>query len=194
MELDEMKKIWDEQTQQPLYVIDEKALHSLIQPKMSGEHRLAGMREWSTILFYLGAVGLMLGFDHFHPFQRLEHIFVYLLAAWMFGTVVYVVVIRIRRIKASHRFDRSISGDLDYAICAVDYQMRLGLVIACNFLPLGMIMLFFSWGIGRLFMAAVAIILVSGILTFYVERKNYRASKGRKHALQLLKTKLESES
>lgn len=194
MEFDEIKKIWDAQTNQPLYAIDEKALHNRIQSKMSGERRLAHMREWSTILFYLGAVGLMLGFSRFNLFKPGAKIFVYLSAAWMVGTVVYVVISRTRRIKASRRFDRSIRGDLDNAICLMGHQMRLGVVIACNFLPLGVLSIFFSWETGVLFMACVAVILVSGILTFYVERKVYRASKGRRHALQVLKGKLESDS
>src|SRR4051812_1101237 len=33
MEFDEMKKIWDAQNNQPLYVIDEKGLHNRIQSK-----------------------------------------------------------------------------------------------------------------------------------------------------------------
>jgi hypothetical protein len=192
MEFDEMKKIWDAQTNQPLYVIDEKALHNRIQSKMSGEFRLASMREWSTILFYLGAVGLMLGFNHFIHLKPGASIFVYLLAAWMFGTVVFIVVSRTRRIEASRRFDRSIHGDLDYAIWLAGYQMRLSLVIGFNFLPIGVILILFSWEVGGLFMACVVVILVSAILTFYVERKGYRASKSRKHALQVLKGKLES--
>lgn len=193
MEFDEIKKIWDAQTNEPLYVIDEKALHNRIHSKMSGELRFANLREWSTILFYLGAVGLMLGFNHI-SFKPGANIFMFL-AAWMFGTVVYIVVSRIRRIKASRRFDRSIRGDLDYAIWLISYQMRLGLVIAFNFLPIGALSIVSSWGAARgLFMACVAVILVSGILTFYVERKGYRASKRRKHALQVLKEKLESSS
>lgn len=194
MEFDEMKKIWDAQTNQPLYVIDEKALHNRIHSKMSVELRLASMREWSTILFYLGAVGLMLGVSRFNRLKPGANIFLYLMAAWMFGTVVYMVASRIRRIKASRRFDRSIRGDLDNAISLAGYQMRLGLVIAFNFLPLGAIMILFSWEVGRLFMVCVGVILVSAALTFIVERKGYRASKRRKHALQVLKEKLESNS
>ena len=194
MEFDEMKKIWDTQTNQPLYVIDEKALHNRIRSHMRGERRLAGRREWSTILFYLGAVGLMLGVDYFHPFQRGANMFVYLLAAWMFTTVVYMAVSRTRRIRAGRRFDRSIRGDLDYAISLAAYQMRLSLVIGCNFLPLGAITILFAWEIGGLFLASVSVISLSGILTYFIERKGYRASKRRKHALQKLKGKLESGS
>lgn len=193
MEFDEMKKIWDAQTNQALYVIDEKALHHLIRSKMGGERRLASGREWSTILFYLGTVGLMLGFSQLNLFKPGAKVFVYLTAAWLFGVVVYVVVSRARRIKASRRFDRSMHGDLDYAINLAGYQMRFGPVIGWNFLPLGVLLILFGWETGRLFWVCVAVILVSGILTFYVERKVYRATKRRKHALQILKGKLESE-
>ena len=197
MEFDEIKKIWDTQTNEPLYVIDEKALPNRIQSDRNGERRLANMREWSTILFYLGTVGLMLGFDHFIPIKQGANIIVYLTAAWMFGTVVYMLVSRTRRIKASRRFDRSISGDLDHAIWLAGYQMRLSLVIGGNFLPLGALSILFSWevgGLGGIFMLGVVIILVAGILTFYIERKGYRASKRRKHTLQEIKENLESDS
>jgi hypothetical protein len=194
MEFDEMKRIWDAQTDQPLYVIDEKALHLCIQSELGGERRLAGGREWSTILFYLGAVGLMLFFGRLNHVKPGANIFAYLLAAWMFGTVVYIVVSRTRRLKAGRRFDRSIRGDLNYAIWLAGYQMRLGLVIGFNFVPLGSFAILFGWEIGRLFMACAGVILVSGTLTFFIERKGFRASQKRKQALQVLKGKLESGS
>src|SRR5690349_6966310 len=46
MEFDEIKKIWDAQNNQPLYVIDEKALHNRIQSKMKGVLLRANANEW----------------------------------------------------------------------------------------------------------------------------------------------------
>ena len=45
MEFDEIKKIWDAQNNQPLYVIDEKALHNRIQSKMNVKH-LTNISDW----------------------------------------------------------------------------------------------------------------------------------------------------
>jgi len=188
MEFDEMKKIWDAQNNQPLYVIDEKALHNRIQSKMNGQLRLTNMSEWSVILNYLGAGGILLGLNSFKPGANL---FMYLEAAWMFAIVVYIVISRIHRIKASRQFDRSIHGDLDHAISLAGYRMRLSRIIYWNLLPMGAIMIFSGWEAGKLIKAS-AVILVSYALAFYVGRKEHRASKSRKRELQVLKEKLET--
>jgi len=79
MEFDEMKKIWDAQNNQPLYVIDEKALHSRIQSKMNTLLRFTSISEWMLILINLGTGGILLGFNRLKPWTN---IFLYLEAAW----------------------------------------------------------------------------------------------------------------
>ena len=188
MEFDEMKKIWDAQNNQPLYVLDEKALHNRVQSKMSTVLRLTNISEWSLIMIYLGAGGILIGLN---PFQRGANIFIYLEAVWMFAIVAYFVVSHIRRIKASRQFDRSIHGDLDHAISLASYQMRLSQIIRWNLLPMGAIMIFSGWEAGKLFRVS-AVILVSYTLAFYVTSKGLRANKRRKRELQVLKEKLET--
>ena len=190
MEFDEMKKIWDAQNNQPLYVLDEKALHNRVQSKMSTVLRLTNISEWSLIMIYLGAGGILIGLN---PFQRGANIFIYLEAVWMFAIVAYFVVSHIRRIKASRQFDRSIHGDLDHAISLASYQMRLSQIIRWNLLPMGAIMIFSGWEAGKLFRVS-AVILVSYTLAFYVTSKGLRANKRRKRELQVLKEKLENSS
>jgi hypothetical protein len=188
MEFDEMKKIWDEQNNQPLYVIDEKTLHNRIQSKMNAFLHLTGISEWLLIIINLGAGGILVGLN---PFKPGANIFLYLEAAWMFAIVVYLVVIRIRRIKASRRFDRSIHGDLNHAISLAGYQMRLSQIIRLNLFPMGAIMIFSGWEAGKLFKVS-AVILISYTLAFYVSSKGYRMNKRRKRELQVLKGKLET--
>src|SRR5258708_3523845 len=89
MEFDEMKKIWDAQNNQPLYVIDEKALHNRIQSKMNTVLRLTNISEWSLIMIYLVAGGILIGLN---PFKPEANIFLYLEAIWMFAVDVYFVV------------------------------------------------------------------------------------------------------
>ena len=190
MEFDEMKKIWDAQNNQPLYVIDEKALHNRIQAKMNGALHFANINEWFSIFVYLGAGGLLLGLN---PFKPGANIFMYLESAWMFATVVYVVVSRIRRIKASRRFDRSIRGDLDHAISLAGYQVRLSQIMCWNVLPIGVIMIFSGWEAGKLIKVS-AVILVSFVLAFFVGIKGDRVNKRRKRELQVLKDKLETDN
>jgi len=188
MEFDEMKKIWDAQNNQPLYVIDEKALHNRIQSKMNTVVRLTNIGDWLLIVIFFGTGIVLLGSN---PFKPGANIFLYLEAAWMFAIVVYLVVSRIRRIKASRQFDRSIHGDLNHAISLASYQMRLSQIIRWNFLPMGAIMIFSGWEAGKLLRVSV-VILVSYSLAFYVTSKGYLANKRRKRALQVLKEKLET--
>ena len=191
MEFDEMKKIWDAQNNQPLYVIDEKALRNRLQRERHSV--LTNISEWILIISYLGVVTVLVGFNLF--VLPKANIFLYLEAAWMFSTVVVLVVIHIRRIKAGRRFDRSIHGDLDHGIHLINYQMRISQITRWNLLPMGAIMiLFISGWEARKLLEISAVILVLYTLTFYASSKGLRANKKRKRALQVLKEKLESSS
>jgi hypothetical protein len=188
MELDEIKKIWDAQNNQPLYVIDEKALHNRIQSKMNTLLRFTGISEWMLILINLSTGGILLGFNRLKPGTD---IFLSVEAGWMFVLAVYLVSHHIRRVKAGRRFDRSIHGDLNHAISIANYQMRLSQIVRWNMLPMGAIMIFSGWEAGKL-LSVGAVILVSYTLAFYVAGKGYRANKRRKRELQALKAKLET--
>jgi hypothetical protein len=186
MEFDELKKIWDAQNDQPLYIIDEKALHHRIQSKMNSVLHIANINEWSQIMINLGAGSILLGLNLLKPGAN---IFMYLETAWMFATVGYIVVSRIRRVKASRQFDRSIHGDLDHAISLASYQLRLSQLILWNLLPMGAIMIFSGWEAGKFFRVS-AVILVSYVLALFVGRKGLRINKRRKRELESLKEKL----
>src|SRR5678816_2952428 len=105
MEFDEIKKIWDAQNNQPLYVIDEKALHNRIQAKMNTILHFTSINEWLLIMINLGTGAILLVYN---PIKPGSNIFLFLEAVWLFALVVYLVVSRIRRIKDSRQFDRSI--------------------------------------------------------------------------------------
>jgi len=188
MEFDEMKKIWDAQNNQPLYVIDEKALHNRIQSKMNTVLHFTSISEWLLILINLGTGAFLLVNN---PVKPGSNIFLFLEAVWLFALVVYLVVSRNRRIKASRQFDRSIHGDLNHAISLASYQMRISQIIRWNFLPMGAIMILSGWQSGN-FLKVSAIILFSYTLAFYVTSKGYLANKKRKRELQVLKEKLET--
>lgn len=190
MEFEELRKIWDEQNNQPLYVIDENALHNRVQSKMNSALHIASVTELSLISVYLIAGGILLALN---PFKRGANIFMYVEAAWMCATVVYVVVSRIRRVQVSRQFDHSIQGDLDHAISLARYHIRLSQLINLNLLPMGAIMIFSGWEAGKLLKVG-ALILVSYVLAFYVGAKANRRNKRRKHELQLLKQKLETDN
>ncbi len=187
MEFDEMKKIWDAQNNQPLYTIDEEALRGRIQRKKN--NFLVNIVEWLLIISYL-ACSLLVGVNSFTP---RANIFVSLVAAWMFAIVVYLAVIRIRRIKGGRRFDRSIHGDLDHAIYLISYQMRIARVLNWNLLPVGVLIIFSVWETGKLLLISAVILAVYSIV-LYASSKSLSGHRRRKRALQVLKEKLENSS
>jgi hypothetical protein len=188
MEFDEMKKIWEAQNNQPLYVIDETVLLNHIQSKMSTVLLLTNISEWFLILIYLSTVCIMLALN---PFKQGANVFMYLGATCMLITFVYLIISRIRRIKTSRRFDRSIHGDLDHSISLAIYQMRIAQLIRWGLLPIGAIMIFSGWESRKLFQVS-AVIMISHVIAFYVASNGYHANKRRKRELQVLKEKLET--
>jgi len=121
MEFDELQKIWDSQNNQPLYAINEKALHNRIQSKMKRGRHITNFSELLLILVNLGAGSFVLGVNL--SLQR-GNIFMYILAAWMFATFVYILVSRVRRIKGDRRFDR---GCRDIRCDCLRFVRRAGL-------------------------------------------------------------------
>jgi len=187
MEFDEVKKIWDAQNNQPLYAIDEKTLHNRIRSRMNAVRHVTNISDWVLIVIYIGTVGRLL---YRNPFKPGVNTFIYLEAVWILATVVYFLVIHLRRIKAGRQFDRSIHGDLDHAISLASYQVRLSEVIRWNLFPLGAILILSGWESGKLLRVSV-VILVSYTLAFYVISIGLRLSKRRKRELRSLKEKLE---
>lgn len=180
MEFDEMKKIWDAQNSQPLYVLDEKALHNHIQSKLNTVRRFTNISDWLLIFIYLGTGIVLLNGNLFKPGTN---IFLYIEAIWMLIIVVYIIVHHISRIRAGSKFDRSVHGDLDHAIYIANYQIRLSEMIRWNLFPMGAILIFSSLESGKLLQVG-ALILVSYTLAFYVVSKGIRAKKSWKAAIE----------
>jgi len=189
MEFDEIKKIWDAQNSQPLYVLDEKALHNRIQSKKKGVLRYANISEWGLIIINLCTAGILFALNFS---QHAANIFMYIEAAWMFATVVYVGAHRFRRVSSSRRFDRSIHGDLDHAISIATYHVRLARIMNWNMLPQGVIMIFLGWEAGKLLKVG-AVVLVAYSFAFYAGIKGNRVNIRRRRELQTLKEKLEAD-
>src|SRR5687768_2465995 len=122
MEFDEMKKIWDTQNNEPLYTINEGALHNRILAKKRQGYHITNVSELLWIITNGGGGCFILSLIFF---KQNAGMLMYFLAAWMVGSALYMLVSRIRRIKGSNRFDRSIGGDLDHAISMAAYQIRL---------------------------------------------------------------------
>jgi hypothetical protein len=188
MEFDELQKIWDTRHSQPLYVINEEALHHRIVAKKHQAIHIAVFTEWLLIIVNIAAGGFLLetnvtGHGYF---------FIYLLAAWMFGSALYVLVNRIRRIGAFSRFDRTLLGDLQHALAAARYQVRISHIMRWNVVPVGTLVILSIWEGGKPVWLTLVVSLFF-ILVFYASGWEHRIYKAKRQELEILQHKLVGE-
>ncbi|MEP7142679.1 MAG: hypothetical protein ABI707_07405 [Ferruginibacter sp.] len=189
MEFEEMKKIWDSQNNEPIYGINEKALHNRILSKKNQALHITNISELLGIVANMGGACLIFGINFF---GQKGNVFMYLLSAWMFTTALYLLVSRIRRRKAFARFDRSMLGDLHHAISLATYQVRFSRLMRWNALPIAIFVFLGIWDKGK------PVWVASGVLIFFV-LVNYAAGwehniyERKKLELEILQKKLENE-
>lgn len=189
MEFDEIKKIWDAQNNELLYGFNEKALHNRILSKKKQARHIANFSELLSIIAYTGAGCFILTMN---VFKQSENIFMYLLAAWMLCSVLYLLVSRFRRIKVDYRFDRSVRGDLNHAISVATYQVRLSQLMRWNILPIGILIVLGVWDGGKSIWMALGIVIFF-VLVNYGARWEHNIYKSRKRELEILRDNLDSD-
>jgi hypothetical protein len=188
LDFDEMKKIWDSQNNEPIYGFNEKALHNRILSKQKQAHHITNLSELLSIVANAAAGFFVLGMS---IFKRSENILMYLLPVWMFITALYCLLSRMRRIKGEHRFDRSMHGDLEYAISMATYQVRFSLLMRWNILPIGVLVILGVWeGAKSVWLAVGTLIFI--VVANYVAGWEHRIYKTRKRELLILRDKLEN--
>lgn len=189
MEFDEMQKIWDSQNNEPLYAINENALHNRIMSKKKTGYHITNTSELLLIIVNAGAGLFILGANFSKPGAN---IYRYLLAGWMLLSALYMLLSRVRRIKGSHQFDRSMLGDLSYAISLASYQVRLSQVGRWNILPIGVLCILWLWESEK---PTLSIIVIAILFAFaaYATRWEHSIYKNRKKELEVLQKKLKAE-
>jgi hypothetical protein len=188
MEFDEMKKIWDSQNNEPLYTINEKALHNRILSKKKQAYHITNISELLLIVVNTVAGLFILGMN---VFKQSGNAYMYLLCAWMLGSSLYVLMMRLRRIKGDHQFDVSMRSDLHHAISVATYQVRLSLLGRWNIVPIGVLIILGIWDGGKSVRLSVGI-FVFFLITNYAARWEHNIYKARKRELEILQAKLES--
>ncbi len=189
MEFEDLQKIWDSQYNRPLYALDEKALHSRIVSKRKSAYNITNKSELLSILVNLVGGCFVLAIN---LFNQSGNVFMYLIAAWMLCTGVYVWVSRLRRIKGELQFDRTMQGDLHYAISMATYQVQFSKLMRWNILPMGVLVVL-GLGVGSKPVWMVVVILIFFGLTYYASGWEHRIYVSRRRELELLKNKLENE-
>lgn len=186
MEFDELQKIWDAQTSKPLYAIDETALHNRILSKKKQASHITNISELLLIIINLGAGGFVL---EVNLEKQRGNMYLYVLAAWMFATSLYLLVSRVRRIKGDRQFDRSMLGDLHHAVSMARYQVRLSQIMRWNILPVGALTLMSLWE-GQKPLWTIGMILCFFVLAYFKGIREHRFYKARRRELEVLENKL----
>lgn len=190
MEFDEMKKIWDTKNKEAFYVLDEKALYNRILAKKKTGYHITNASELLLIIVNAGA-GLFVLTATLS--KQKDNISMYLLSGWMFVSAFYMLISRIRRMKGSQRFDRSMLGDLSHAISMASYQVRLSQVGRWNILPIGLLCLLGLWEGGRP-MWSILMIVIFFAFAAYAAKWEHNIYRARKRELESLKNKLTNET
>lgn len=118
MEFEEMRKVWDSQNNEPLYVINESALHRSILSKKKKAGRVSDLNEIGLILIAIVTSVILLVKN-----ADLDNIYAYPPMIVLLLTGVYVLIGRKKRKKAEGRFDQTIIGDLDQALSNVKFEI-----------------------------------------------------------------------
>jgi hypothetical protein len=188
MDFEDIQKIWDAQTSQTLYVINENALYKRIQAKKNQTHHITNATEWFAI-FVNGAGGSFV--FTMNIFSHSKNIWLYAMALWTLAVALYVLISRIRRTKNDLKFDRTIRGELNYAISVAAYQVNLSYLMRWNILPLGSLLVLATWGGGKSIWLSIAVLALLAV-AHYFSGWEHNFYKSRKNELENLKHTLES--
>ncbi len=189
MDFNELQQIWDTQSNQSFYAINEKAMQQLIQSKKKQASRITHLSELLTIIANAGAGVLILLLN---LYKKPTSIYLYAMAGWMLVTATYVLLSRLRRLKGNKQFDRSMHGDLRYAISVATYQVRFSRLLRWNQLPIGLFCLLGIWESGKpLWIAAVLFVFLS--LAWLASGWEHGIYQRKKRALETLATKLSAQ-
>lgn len=186
MEFEELQQIWDTQNHQPLYVLNEKALHNRIVAKKYQVVHIARFTEWMLMIVNTAVGGFILWVSN----SKGGIVFMYVLAAWLFGSALYVLVSCIRRRQRQQRFDNTMLGDLQQAVATATYQVRLSLIMRWNALPIGLWILLSFWETHKPIWTT-AIIGCFLILVLSAGRWEHNIYKSKKQELETLLKKLQ---
>ena len=188
MEFEEMKKVWDAQNNEPIYGINEKALHNRILKKKNQAQHTTNLSELFSIIAYTFSGCFIIALN---LMNKSNNVFMYILSAWILCMALYSLVSRMRRVNRGQQFDRSMRGDLEYAISMATYQVRFSRLARWSILPMGLFILLAVWDSGKSTWLLVGIVIFL-VLANYASGWEHNFYKKKKRELEILKEKLDT--
>lgn len=181
--------MWHSQDKAYIYSIDEQALHNRIRAKQRQAYHTAHISEWLSIGAFVAAGGAILTMN---IVRSGGSIYMKLLSIWLLIAAVYLFIGRTRRIKGQGQFERTMRGDLEYAISLATYQVRLSGMLRWNLPVVGIFILLSFWQSGQSLWAIIGF-AVFLTLAHFAAGWEHGIYKSRKRELEVLKAKLDEE-
>ena len=122
MEFDEMKKIWDAQSNKTMYAIDEEALHQRVINKKLKAARWVNKMElilMTSLLFASTVIWSAVIYKSKYEIPQLA------LGSLMVLGAIAILIGRRKRLSWQHAFENTMLGDIDQAIANASYQVKL---------------------------------------------------------------------
>jgi hypothetical protein len=215
MNFEELQLVWNSQNQEPLYVVNEARLHTLVRKRKDEELRRTAFRHGleTVVNATFGVVMLALGvlllwgdpawFENSRwvrgpvaPWHAAAAFGAGL--AWLFCAA-YMWGIRRRQMRREEHFALTVQGDLDRALAHLDFQIHIARrIVWWGLIPAWFAAGLFSWVLLHLrnipawgywvmaLMMGVTFVVILG-WQFYAIRWIYRP---RQRELEVLRTKL----
>lgn len=190
MEFEELQKIWLASNQEAVYVINEEALHHRITARKHKALHIANVSELLIVVVNIAA-GIFVATMTYRSGRN--NIFMYLMAGWLLLTAGYALVHRLRRLRTQPVYDRSMQQELQHALSAATYQVRLSQLMRLNIIPIGALTVLGIWqGDKPVWLAAVMLLFFCGV--YYFSGWEHGYYERQKRELEGLVEKLSSES
>ncbi len=186
MQFDELKKIWDTQTRQPMYVIEENTFNDLVMKKISRVKKEVDRFQKGIIIICLIVMSVLslLAWMNENWYQ-----FITVVVAAMIA--IYIYNDRRHRKRSQDRFGKTLMEDLDLAIQDADYMVKRGKYFTLWYLAPLAISMVVSLILESKSIWSWIVVLLSFTLAYFVSRWDvYKCQIPRKKALENMREAL----
>lgn len=184
-----MRKVWDEQKGEAMYVINEDTLHKSVTRKKHAASRRINRVEIMVSVVNGGCAIFLLFLA-----LRGSHQWGFVTAGLLAATVIYIQYFRWRRRKAENTFDRSMLGELDHTISNVNSIIRFNyLMVVAYLVPLTILTLVKLTVVGASWQKWVLMAAAFSVSIFMMRWEQRACNLPRRKQLLALKKKLMEE-
>ncbi|MGC3943111.1 MAG: hypothetical protein QM762_01005 [Chryseolinea sp.] len=186
MKFEEIKTIWESQNTKPMYTMNESLLYQQVIDRQRSVSHFMRISELLLILVNLGSAIFIFSVT----LGSSNNISLLILGTWALMSASWILYQRYRRLKGDHNFDRSLQGEIGYALSIANYLVRLAHLGRWNAIPIGALTLSALWESGKSSWWLMAIVLLF-VLSYIAAGWETNIYIGKKNELESLKRKID---